>query len=65
MFLHIELDSSQRAHSALSHEHVKAGIVCWSPFIVEHDNHFQMQEVRKHHECSALGDIVSRTLRRL
>ena len=27
--------SSQRAHSAVSHEHVKAGIVQWSFFIVE------------------------------
>ena len=25
----------------MSHEHVKAGIVHWSLFIVEHDNHFQ------------------------
>ena len=29
--------SSQRAHSAVSHEHVKAGIVHWSLFVVEHD----------------------------
>ena len=35
--------SSQRAHSAVSHEHVKAGVVHWSLIFVEHHNHVQFK----------------------
>ena len=43
--------SSQRAHSAVSHEHVKAGIMHWSLLIVKHDNHF------KGHDTHSVVDL--------
>ena len=38
----IQLDTVHSAHSAVSHEHVKAGTVLWS---VEHDNRFQQIQI--------------------
>ena len=57
------MHGTQRAHSAVSHEHVIAGIVHWSLFIVQHDNHFQflfffffLLFSKKIFEDSKLGD---------